>query len=165
MSLILKAYQFAADKHAGQVRKVTGIDYISHPIAVSYIVAAFKKSKKLDELIAAAILHDVLEDTDATFVEIASMFTPLVASLALELKSDKDEIAVIGKTEYLKKKLCGISNYGLLLKLADRLHNMSDHPTDLMKKSTIEIIEYVQRIRKLTKSQLAIAQEILRVCR
>lgn len=42
MSLILKAYQFAAEKHAGQVRKVTGVDYVSHPIAVSYIVAAFK---------------------------------------------------------------------------------------------------------------------------
>lgn len=115
-------------------------------------------------MIAAAILHDVLEDTDATFVEIASIFTPLVASLALELKSDKEEISAIGKTEYLKKKLGGISNYGLLLKLADRLHNMSDHPTDLMKKSTIEIIEHIQSIRKLTKSQMAIAQEILRVC-
>jgi hypothetical protein len=83
----------------------------------------------------------------------------------LELKSDKDEIAAISKTEYLKKKLCGISNYGLLLKLADRLHNMLDHPTDLMKKSTIEIIEYIQHNRKLTNSQMAITREILRVCR
>lgn len=164
MSWVLKAYRFADAKHAGQVRKFSGEDYISHPIAVSYIVASYKKSKHLDELVAAAILHDVLEDTDTTFEELAREFTPLIASLVYELKSDKEEIKRVGKTAYLQKKMCAMSSYALVLKLADRLHNMSDAPTDKMKSDTVEIIEYLMLNRKLTKPQELLAHKILHIC-
>ena len=80
-NLIFKAIQFATKKHKGQFRKVSNSEYISHPVAVSYLVASFKKSKNLDELICACLLHDTLEDTDTDFVELAKEFTPLIASL------------------------------------------------------------------------------------
>jgi (p)ppGpp synthase/HD superfamily hydrolase len=164
MSMILKAYRFGDEKHFGQKRKFTGVDYISHPIAVSYIVATYKKSKHLEELIVAAILHDTLEDTDTTFDEIAREFTPLVATLVFELSSDKDEIARIGKTAYLKKKLVGMSSWGLILKLADRLNNMSDKPTDKMKIDTLEIMEHLCANRKLTNAQTELVKAIVDVC-
>lgn len=119
-----KAITFATKKHEGQFRKVSLQPYITHPLAVSYIVASFKKSKKLDELIAAAILHDTLEDINTTFDELTKEFSPLISSLVLELTSDKNEIKNLGKTQYLKKKLLGISSYGLTLKLCDRLREL-----------------------------------------
>lgn len=151
-NLIIKAFRFADKQHAGQFRKVTGSDYISHPLMVSYLVAAFKRSKHLEELIVAAILHDVLEDTPTSFDVLAREFTPLVASLVLELSSDKAEIARVGKLEYLKKKLVGMSSWALVLKLADRLHNVSDHPTVQTLQDTRALMGYLKANRKLTTS-------------
>jgi (p)ppGpp synthase/HD superfamily hydrolase len=80
---------------------------------VSYLVASYKKSKHLEELIVASMLHDTIEDTDATFIEIATTFTPLVASLVLELSNDSEQIKTMGKLEYQKKKLlvCQVMDY------------------------------------------------------
>jgi len=69
MSKILSAIEWANKKHEGQTRKGSGVPYITHPIAVSYILASFKKSKKIEDLIIAAIAHDTLEDNKATFNE------------------------------------------------------------------------------------------------
>jgi (p)ppGpp synthase/HD superfamily hydrolase len=54
--LILKAIRFAEEKHKGQKRRISNEDYVSHPIAVSYLASNFKKSKNLISLICAAIL-------------------------------------------------------------------------------------------------------------
>lgn len=161
-NLVLKAIQFAIDKHQGQVRKVSNSPYVTHPIAVSYIVASFKKSKHLDEILAACHLHDTLEDTDTTFVELATEFTPLVATLVFELTSDDEQIQSIGKTTYLQNKLSGISSYALVIKLADRLHNVTDSPTDKNKLQTRVIIEHLKKNRKLTKTHKALIAEIER---
>ena len=112
----LKAIIFASEKHSGQIRKCSCLPYITHPLSVGVIVSSFKTSKNLDQLVAAAILHDTLEDTETTFKELSRKFSPLIASLVLELTSDKDQIQKIGKTEYMKKKFVGISSYGLTLK-------------------------------------------------
>ena len=101
--MVLDALLFATEQHDGQVRRGTDLPYITHPIAVSYIVAQFKRSRHLSELVAAAILHDVLEDTATSFADLAARFTPLVASLVHELTSDAAEIARVGKLEYLKR--------------------------------------------------------------
>jgi (p)ppGpp synthase/HD superfamily hydrolase len=151
-------------KHLGQCRKVSGAPYVTHPISVSYIVAQFKKSKHLDELLAAAILHDTLEDTDTTFIEIAQEFTPLVASLVFDLTSDSEEVKRLGKNEYLKRKLVGLSNYALLLKLADRLHNVTDSPTSPYKQDTVELMSYLEEHRQLTKAQKSLVDEIRSHC-
>lgn len=165
MSLVLDAIRFADERHAGQVRKGSGEAYFSHPLAVSYLVAGHKRSKKLDEILAAAILHDILEDTDTTFAELAERFGPLVASLVLELTSDPEAIAALGKKEYLKRKLCGVSSYALTLKLADRLHNVSDRPARQALLDTVEIIEHLRSRRRLSAPQTALAEAILARCR
>jgi (p)ppGpp synthase/HD superfamily hydrolase len=164
MTLILKALNFSKEKHQGQIRKGSGVEYVTHPIAVSYLVASYKKSKHLEELIVASMLHDTIEDTDATFIEIATTFTPLVASLVLELSNDSEQIKTMGKLEYQKKKTVGMSSYGLLIKLADRLHNVSDQPSVKMISDTIELIDNLKKNRKLSKTHKLIIVDILKIC-
>ena len=103
--MITKAIEFATKKHSGQFRKITGLPYVTHPIEVARLVEQFKSSKNMTELKVAALLHDTLEDTNATFSEIAMEFSPLIASLVLELTSDSLEIKKTSKCEYLKRLL------------------------------------------------------------
>lgn len=162
---MLKAIEVAKKAHAGQKRKVSGDPYFHHPVAVAFIVMSVKKSSKLTELVAAAILHDILEDTELTFAEISEMFGPFVAALVLELTNDEKEIALIGKKEYQKKKLLHMSSYGLLLKLADRYQNMSEHPTDQMKKDTEELmIELLEKRSTLTRAHRELISDIKKLC-
>ena len=165
MNLVLKALQFAMKKHDGQVRRGTGDAYVSHPLAVSYLVAGYKTSKKIDEILAASLLHDTLEDTETTFLELATEFTPLVAGLVVELTNDEFQLSKMGKLEYQKKKLCGISSYGLVIKLADRLHNVSDNPTKKMLEDTLVLVKYVSANRKLSKTQKQIIEDIVSTCK
>jgi (p)ppGpp synthase/HD superfamily hydrolase len=163
MNLVLKAIRFAEKKHAGQKRKVSGAEYINHPLTVSYIVANFKRSKNLEILIASAILHDTVEDTDTTFEEILAEFGMFVATLVFELTDDKPLRDKMGKLEYQKAKWSGLSNYALFLKFCDRLNNMSDSPTEAAVAMTLEILAHVEKKRKLTKSQKEVVAEIKRV--
>ena len=72
------AYQYASTHHAGQNRK-DGSPFVTHPLAVAQIVA---EELHLDtESIVAALLHDTIEDTDATHEEISTLFSPTVADL------------------------------------------------------------------------------------
>jgi (p)ppGpp synthase/HD superfamily hydrolase len=164
MQSLLDAIKWADEVHAGQTRRGSGLPYITHPIAVSYIVAAFKRSKRLVELLIVAILHDVLEDTGRDFEEIARRYGPFVASLAYELKNDDEEIARVGKLEYQTRKVLGISSYALVVKLADRLHNISDQPTKNMVRDTLVLMSRLRAGRKLSKTQKAMVAEIERLC-
>lgn len=165
MTNVLKAIKYAKEKHHGQFRKVSGAEYITHPIAVSYIVAAFKKSKHLDALLCAAILHDVLEDTNATFIELVIEFSPMIASIVLELTNDKKQILMYGKLEYQKKKLVGMSSYALVIKLADRLNNVSDSPSDKMIDETIILMDYMRKNRKLSNTHKILIKDIYATCK
>lgn len=164
MKMVLEAYRFAEKKHSGQFRKKSGIPYVAHPIAVSYIVSSCKKSKHLEEILTASILHDTLEDTDTNFTELAQEFSPLVASLVLELSNDEQAIKELGKLEYQKKKLVGISSYALVIKLADRLHNISDNPTDKMVLDTMQLLDYLCLNRKLSGTQEKLVADIRQLC-
>ncbi len=159
--MILKAIKFATKKHKGQKRKVSGEDYITHPILVSYLLPKYKKSKKMEELIVACILHDVIEDTKTSYNEILKNFGPLVTNLVMELTSDKEEIKKIGKNEYLKKKLIGISSYALTIKLVDRLANISDYPTEKYKQDTKDLLDFLVKNRKINQTQHKIVIDIL----
>lgn len=123
--LLNKAYVYAMQKHGEQTR-ANGDPYFSHPLEV----AAILTDLKLDEqTIAAALLHDTIEDTDATRKEIDSLFGDRIGFLVegltklrrLDLVSKKAEQA-----ENLRRLLLAISDdvRVLLVKLADRLHNM-----------------------------------------
>lgn len=165
MKMVLDAVQFANKRHRGQIRRGSGDPYVTHTIAVSYIVAAFKRSKHLEAILVAAILHDVLEDTATTFSEIAQRFSPMVASLVQELTNDEAEIAKIGKLAYQTKKLLGMSSYALVVKLADRLHNVSDKPTQKMIEDTLILMSRLKKGRKLSKTHKELVAEIEEQCR
>ena len=158
--LIRDALILAEKKHKGQKRKLSGSPYIHHPLMVSYLAAHFKSSKSLHKLIAASLLHDLLEDTNIDPSSIAKSFGTDVASLVFELTDDKEEIEKVGKLEYQKAKWCGISSYALYLKLCDRLANVSDGPTEKYQQDTLEILKHLKRKRKLSKSQKLVIAEI-----
>ncbi len=126
ISLIRKAFEFAADAHKGQRRK-SGEPYIYHPIAVATIVA---NEIGLDtDSIAAALLHDVIEDTDYTFIDIEQLFGATIAKIVngltkiSRLKKDKD-ISI--QAENFRKMLLTLNDdvRVILIKIADRYHNM-----------------------------------------
>ena len=170
-SMIIKAISFATEKHRGQKRRESGFPYVTHPIIVSELLRQYKVSKKLDSLIVACLLHDTLEDTDTNFVEIATIFSPLVSGLVLELTSDKEEISRLraslgklkGKTEYLKKKLVGMSSYALVIKLVDRLSNVSDNPSKDYLESTTELMKHLSENRSLSNTQKNIVGDIMKI--
>lgn len=162
-SLIHKALKYAETKHRGQKRKVSGEAYITHPIMVSYLAANFKRSKALETLVCAAILHDTVEDTDASYDDILRKFGMSVASLVFELTSDPVALRTVGKLEYLKSHMTGMSSYALFLKLCDRLANVLDHPSAKQVSETREILEHLRKRRRLTKSHLAVMSEIEKV--
>lgn len=81
-AMIARARYFAAKAHAGQKRKYTGEPYIVHPIAVADMV---QRNGGTPNMIAAALLHDVLEDTDATVEEVEAITNREVAMLVVEL--------------------------------------------------------------------------------
>ena len=122
---IISAYQFADKCHEGQVRQ-SGDPYITHPLAVANILA----DMHLDhESLMAALLHDVIEDTDVSKGELSKRFSPTVADL-VDGVSKLSEIEFTSKAEqqaenFQKMTLAMAKDIRVMLvKLADRLHNM-----------------------------------------
>ena len=144
--LIRRAYHFAAEAHKHQKRK-SGIPYISHPLAVASILTELQMDAMT---IASALLHDTIEDTDAGEEQIASTFSPEVAALVsgvtklskLEFFSQEERQA-----ESFRKMLVAMAKdiRVILVKLADRLHNlrtlehMAGHKQRLIARETLEI--------------------------
>src|SRR5262247_576932 len=119
------AYRFSESAHAGQTRQ-SGDPYISHPLAVAEILAGWH----LDgQTLMAALLHDVTEDTSVTKDEISDTFGKPVAELVDGVsKLDKIEFqsAEVAQAENFRKMLLAMARDVriILIKLADRLHNM-----------------------------------------
>ncbi|MDX3927358.1 MAG: bifunctional (p)ppGpp synthetase/guanosine-3',5'-bis(diphosphate) 3'-pyrophosphohydrolase [Shinella sp.] len=132
-ALLNKAYVYAMQKH-GQQKRASGDPYISHPLEV----AAILTDMRLDEsTIAVALLHDTIEDTTATRAEIDDLFGEDIGALVEGLTKIKKLDLVTKKAkqaENLRKLLLAISDdvRVLLVKLADRLHNMRtlDHMSE-----------------------------------
>jgi guanosine-3',5'-bis(diphosphate) 3'-pyrophosphohydrolase len=122
---VKEAYRFSDEMHLGQVRK-SGEPYISHPIAVAEICADWKLDA---QAIMAALLHDVMEDQDVKKDELIERFGPQVANLVDGLsKLEKIEFQslVEAQAENFRKMLLAMASdvRVILIKLADRLHNM-----------------------------------------
>ncbi|MDQ9171779.1 bifunctional (p)ppGpp synthetase/guanosine-3',5'-bis(diphosphate) 3'-pyrophosphohydrolase [Oxalobacteraceae bacterium R-40] len=122
---IKEAYRFSDEKHLGQMRK-SGEPYISHPIAVAEICADWKLDA---QAIMAALLHDVMEDQDVQKDELIERFGAPVAALVDGLsKLDKLEFQsqIDVQAENFRKMLLAMARdvRVILVKLADRLHNM-----------------------------------------
>ncbi|NEX59857.1 RelA/SpoT family protein [Noviherbaspirillum galbum] len=122
---VKEAYRFSDEMHLGQIRK-SGEPYISHPIAVAEICADWKLDA---QAIMAALLHDVMEDQDVKKEELIERFGAQVATLVDGLsKLDKIEFQsqVEAQAENFRKMLLAMARdvRVILVKLADRLHNM-----------------------------------------
>jgi (p)ppGpp synthase/HD superfamily hydrolase len=124
--ILTKALAFATEKHKGQIRFNSREPYINHPIAVAQIVSEYPHN---NEMLVAAYLHDTIEDTNTTYEEIEKEFGKKVADLVLELTNDEAQMNAKGKAEYLLDKMNRMSTEALTIKLADRLHNVSDFDT------------------------------------
>ena len=123
--MITKAYNYALSNHGDQKRK-SGEPYIIHPLQVAYILANMELD---DATICAAILHDVVEDTDVTYEDIVKEFNEEIAEMV-------DGVTKLGKLKYTTLKEQQVEDYRkmflamgkdirvILIKLADRLHNM-----------------------------------------
>jgi (p)ppGpp synthase/HD superfamily hydrolase len=160
--LLVKALRYADQLHNGQMRKGGNREYIAHPVGCSYLLMKYKPSShKMDELLAAMLLHDTLEDCDVSFSDIARETTPLVASLVLELTNDPEKVQLLGKFQYQLNKMKGMSSWGLTLKLIDMLYNISDNPSEKRKEEILEICEKLKKARMLSKTQNAIVSDIL----
>ncbi|MBS1846993.1 MAG: bifunctional (p)ppGpp synthetase/guanosine-3',5'-bis(diphosphate) 3'-pyrophosphohydrolase [Actinobacteria bacterium] len=123
--LIARAYEYAAVAHADQFRR-SGEPYINHPLAVGRIVADLGVD---DTTIAAALLHDVVEDTGVTGADIETEFGPDVAAIVdgvTKLDGLHFESRQAQQAATLRKMLVAMASdlRVLIIKLADRLHNM-----------------------------------------
>ena len=163
------AKNFAREKHKGQTRKFQGEPYFNHVEKVARIIEENKKSSHINELVAAALLHDTLENTDTNEKELRENFGELITSLVKELTTDKKESQNMGKKEYLAEKLSNsekVSSWGLVIKLADRLDNVSDlHQSqkEFGKKyleETKHILKTLEEKRKLTGTQKKLVEKI-----
>ena len=123
--LIQRAFSLAKDAHKGVHRK-SGEPYITHPLAVAQIVAT--EIGLGPTSIATALMHDVVEDSDYTLMDIENMFNPSIARLIDGLTKISGVVSMESsmQLENYRKMLLTISDdvRVILIKLADRLHNM-----------------------------------------
>ena len=123
--MILAASAFAAEKHRGQRRKgVEASPYINHPIAVANVLAA-EAGISDPVTLCAALLHDTIEDTATTPMELTEAFGPDVAGVVVEVTDDKS----LDKAERKRLQIvhaATISDRAKVLKLADKICNLRD---------------------------------------
>lgn len=139
--LILKAYNFAKEKHKEQ-KRLSGEEYIIHPVNVAAILSQINLD---DATICAAILHDVIEDTEVTKEDLSKEFGEEIALMV-------DGVTKLGKLQYTTREEEQVENYRkmflamgkdirvILIKLSDRLHNM-------------RTLKYLKRERQIANSR------------
>ena len=145
VALVEKAYQFSKSAHEGQFRK-SGEAYISHPVAVAKLLAKWHLDA---HALMAALLHDVVEDTPATKQEVGDLFGKPVAELVDGVsKLDRIEFQTEAhaQAENFRKMLLAMARdvRVILIKLADRLHNMrtlDSMPSEKRKRIAKETLE------------------------
>ena len=143
VSLIERAYATAEKAHRGQMRK-SGEPYTTHPVAVATILAEVGMTSPT---LAAALLHDTVEDTDYRLEQLTADFGPAIAQLVDGVtKLDKIRYGERAQSETLRKMIIAMSRdiRVLLIKLADRLHNARTWrfvPVESAKKKARETLE------------------------
>ena len=165
LEVIEKAYKFASHAHRKQMRK-SGEMYITHPLAVARIAC----SLKLDQAsIVAAILHDTVEDTEATLACIEKEFGEEVMNIVdgltkiskIKFRSSQEKLA-----ENFRKMILAMAKdlRVILIKLCDRLHNMrtissmADHKKKRISQETLDI--YAPLANRLESTTLKVSLKI-----
>jgi (p)ppGpp synthase/HD superfamily hydrolase len=166
-----KAWEFARNAHKGQVRRFINQPYFdAHVKKVNSIVKQYTTD---EDILCASILHDVVEDCyddiETGLKEISEIFGESVANLVRELTSLKDDIDDVyegDKAAYLINKMLNMSNSALIIKLADRLQNISDAFTASERfrnkyfEETSRIVEEIEKGRRLNRIQTLLLNQI-----
>jgi (p)ppGpp synthase/HD superfamily hydrolase len=166
-----EAWKFAKQAHKGQVRKFIGLPYFdAHVKKVNEIVKRYTTD---EDLLCAAILHDVpedcYEDYEVGLAEIENLFGSRVSKLVSELTSIKDEIDEVydgDKAAYLSDKMIHMSDDALIIKLSDRLQNISDAFTAAERfrnkyfEETWQIVEDLEKHRQFNRIHTLLLNEI-----
>ena len=153
-----RAWNFAKELHKTQVRKFSGIPYFdAHVQKVNGIVKQYTRD---EATLIAALLHDTIEDCFDDIWEayaiIKKEFGQEVADIVMELTSDNNVIKHKfnnSKTKYLTNKMLGMSEKALVVKLSDRLQNISDAFTASEKFRTAYFLETVSIINSVEKGR------------
>lgn len=153
---IYRAYDLAKDKHSGQMRK-SGEPYIMHPVNVAYILTQLKADA---DTVCAGLLHDTLEDTKTTKEELCDLFNPTIADLV-------DGVTKIRRIHFQSKREQNLANTRkiltsltsdvriIIIKLADRLHNMRTlefHKVEKQQEIALETMEIFVPLANLVGS-------------
>lgn len=152
LKMIKKAYNYAKEKHFG-VTRMTGEPYIEHPLNVAYILAEIEADSAT---ICAGLLHDVIEDTEVTKEQLASDFTEEIANLVdgvtkinkLNFDGNLGSSSMIATQRKILVGLCEDVRV-IIVKLADRLHNMRTlwvHTEEKQKEKALETLEILTPI-------------------
>ncbi len=121
--LAAEAEAFAAEGHAGQIRNYSGLPYIEHPQAVARML---REAGYGDEVQAAALLHDLLEDTDVPVEEIRERFGERVAELVAVLSDDPSIESYERRKDALREKALAADPDAIAIYAADKLSNVTD---------------------------------------
>ncbi len=146
---MLIAADFAAKKHRRQVRKgATGEPYVNHPLEVAKILVETGNVND-HEILIAAILHDTIEDTDTSEIEISELFGSRVCSLVLEVSDDKS-LSKAERKELQVEHAPHLSDGAKVIKLADKISNIADiienPPENWSRKRRLEYIDWGERV-------------------
>ena len=142
--MIQQAARFAAEAHEGKMRKGSEIPYIVHPLETAVIVSRMTEDP---ELISAALLHDVLEDTEVTFEELSELFGKRVADLVAAESEDKRKTWKERKQATIER-LASASRQEKLLCLADKLSNLRSTTADYLLKGEAVWLKFRMRDKK-----------------
>jgi (p)ppGpp synthase/HD superfamily hydrolase len=121
--LVARAYERAASAHQGQRRKDDGSPYITHPVAVAGLL---HDAGSDDELIAAALLHDVVEDTDMDSDELSERFGERVAELVDALSEDEGIQDYEERKREHREQVADAGSDAIAIYIADKLSNLRD---------------------------------------
>jgi (p)ppGpp synthase/HD superfamily hydrolase len=124
MNLIARATLFADQAHDGQLRKFSGLPYISHPMEVMQIVRGVCND---DDVLAAAVLHDVIEDCGVTYTDLMLEFNENIAHLVYQVTNaaDDEDGDRIVRAYINRNVMANASDDAQTLKLADIISNLS----------------------------------------
>ena len=124
LALTLAAASFAAIKHRHQRRKNGDIPYVNHPLEVARILSA-DGGVRDGATLAAAILHDTVEDTDTTIDELERKFGAKIAGIVAEVTDDK-QLTKVERKRLQVEHAPRMTDEARLVKLADKIHNLRD---------------------------------------
>ena len=144
MKKLLQALSYAAECHADQRRKDSRkTPYINHPIGVARILA--DHGVEDEDVLCAAVLHDVIEDTDGTYEEISQLFGKRVAGIVAEVTDDR----TLTKEERKRRQVETVakkSPSAKLVKLADKMYNVLDIPPEWSKERRDEYVNWAREV-------------------